>query len=210
MLTGPSRPEAADGERAPADERRHAVLTAAVDLCRERGYAATSLADVAERAGGTVDDLVREWSSKAALVITAFRRVMAAELRYADTGDFRADLRAQLSGMARLLADPGLGPLLTDLVAEAQRDRGTALAFAELVFRPNRAAARDRFASAQRAGQVRAGIDLDVAIDLTFAPLWFRFLLRTGPLSAAYAEQVADAALGGLAPGPGAAHVTPG
>jgi AcrR family transcriptional regulator len=186
---------------APVDEqRRRAVLAATVELCRAKGYAGLTVADVADRAGTTADELMRTWPSKAALVISAFRRVIAADLVYADTGDIGTDLRAQLVGMARLLSDPTFGPFLAELVAEAQRDPDTARAFVEYVFRPNRAAARERFATAQEAGQLRGDLDLDVAIDLTFAPIWFRFLLGTGPLSEEYATRVAHQALSGLAP----------
>jgi AcrR family transcriptional regulator len=187
--------------REPDDED---VLRATVELCREKGYAGLTVADVAARVGASADDLLRRWSSKAALVVSAFRRVVAADLRYAETGDFRADLREQLVSVARVLTDPALAPVLTELVAEAQRDHATARTFVEHVFQPNREAARERFAKARRDGQLRDDVDLEVAIDVAFAPLWFRFLLRTGPLSADYAAQVADAALAGL----GATDVT--
>jgi AcrR family transcriptional regulator len=184
----------------PQARLKSAVTAATLAVCREKGYAGLRLDDVAERAGTTTDVLTATWPSKAALVISAFRGLIARDLVYADTGDFAADLRGQLVGMVRVLTEPSFGPFLAELIAEAQQDETTAGAFLDYVFRPNRAAARERFAAAQRAGQLRTDVDLDVAIDLTFAPVWFRFLLRTGPLTAEYATQVADQALAGLRP----------
>src|SRR6185503_16600937 len=101
-------------------------------------------------AGTTTAELTARWPSKGALVITAFRGLLARDLAYADTGDFRADLRAQLVGMAKVLADPKFGPFLAEIVAEAQQDEATDRAFLEHVFEPNRALARERFTKARQ------------------------------------------------------------
>lgn len=184
----------------PDDSTRRAVLKAALALTREQGYAKLDLAAVAELAGTDRAAIDQGWPSKSALVINAFRDTIARELMYAETGDFAADLTTQIVAMARILADAEFGPYLSELIAEAQHDPVTAQAFLDLVFKPNRAAARQRFVLAQQQGQLRRDLDLDTAIDLVFAPVWFRLLLRTAPLSQQYAERVVELALAGLRP----------
>jgi hypothetical protein len=54
--------------------------------------------------------------------------------------------------------------------------------------------------AAQHAGQLRADLDLSVAVELLVGPLYHRWLLRTAPLTEAYADAVTDLALRALAP----------
>ena len=50
-------------------------------------------------------------------------------------------------------------------------------------------------------GTVRRGLDLDVALDLLYGPIFFRVLLGHGPLDVRFADRVFDHAMKGLAGG---------
>ncbi|NEE45919.1 TetR family transcriptional regulator, partial [Streptomyces sp. SID8455] len=50
--------------------------------------------------------------------------------------------------------------------------------------------------------QLRPDADPRIALELLIAPLTHRWLLRTLPLTHAYADTIVDYALGGLAPRP--------
>jgi AcrR family transcriptional regulator len=176
------------------------VLATAISLCREKGYGAISLEKVAAQAGVEVADVWKRWPSKSALVIDAFRREVASEMVYPDTGDFEADLRTQLKAIARLFSDPSISPHLARLVGEAQRGPAVAEEFREMVYGPNRSAARARFQEALRQHQIRDDLDLDAAIDLTFAPFWFRLLIQSGPMADDYVDAIVDMSLRGLRP----------
>jgi hypothetical protein len=43
--------------------------------------------------------------------------------------------------------------------------------------------------AAQRAEQIR-GVDLEVATELLYGPVYYRWLLRTGPITRAYVDAV--------------------
>lgn len=182
------------------EDIRQKILASALDVCRSNGYQKTTVEAIAAGAGVAVDVVTAAWPSKAAVVIDAFRRSVGAEFLILDSGDFKSDLIAQLVGVARIFADPEIAPHLTQVIGEAQYDGAVAEAFRERIFAPNRHVARKRFVSAQRSGQIRADIDLDAAIDLAFAPLWFRLLLPTGTVGKGYAEAIAELALSGLRP----------
>jgi AcrR family transcriptional regulator len=187
------------------DEAGKALLQSALALCREKPYAEFSAADVAARAGLDEQELLRRWPTKALLVLQALFREVGPKLAYAETGDFAADLRAQLDGIVGAFADPAVGPHLAALAAEANRDPKLAQVFLDRVFTPNRAAARKRFGQAQEAGQVRRDIDLDAAIDMAFGPVWFRLLLGTGGLDPGLGGRLAEQLLAGIAvPSPSA------
>jgi AcrR family transcriptional regulator len=182
----------------PADVRRQQVINTALKLCRERGYDQLTLGAICAASGVPAEEIGQWWPSVSALVIDAFRAEIGPKLSYEFTGDFAADLRAQLVAIARLFAAADFAPHLAALVAHAQRDADVAAAFIRRVYGPNRAAALARFEEARDAGQLRSDIDLAIAVDLAFAPLWFRLLLSTGEITVAYAEEIARLALAGL------------
>lgn len=179
------------------DSRRQ-VIGAALKLCREHGYDTLTLDAVAAASGVPVAQISKWWPSVSALVIDAFRAEIGPKLSYQSTGDFASDLRTQLVATARLFAADDFGPHLAALVAAAQRDAGIAATFIERVYGPNRAMALARFREARDAGQLRRDLDLDIAVDVAFAPLWFRLLLGTGAVTPAYAEETAKLALSAM------------
>jgi hypothetical protein len=61
-------------------------------------------------------------------------------------------------------------------------------------------ATADRLRAAQEAGQLAADVDADLAAELLFGPLLHRWLLRTAPLDAGFADRVVEHLLAGLAP----------
>ena len=198
--TGGAGPPGADrtGPEEP-DETGRAVLDATLALCRVDPPVRVDLGAIAARSGVAEQDVLARWPSAEAVLLDALRGQVAPALVFPDTGDFAADLRAQLVAIAEVFADPAVGPRLAALAAAAGRDPLIARAFAERVFRPNRMLSRRRFEQARAAGQLRPEVDVDTGIDLAFGPLWFRLLLGTAPLSADYASAVAELALVGLA-----------
>ncbi|AZM45812.1 hypothetical protein DMB38_08180 [Streptomyces sp. WAC 06738] len=186
----------------PSPGARQDFLRAVVKLCRERVYEDIQPADVAKLAGHDEQQLRAIWPTKSLMVVEALFGEVAPRLVFPDTGDFEADLRSQLTSIAEAFGDPGVGPHIAALAAEANTDRMLAKVFLDRVFTPNRAAASKRFRAAQEAGQVRRDLDLDAAIDMVFGPIWFRLLLGTGTLTAELGASLADHAVGGLASRP--------
>lgn len=107
--------------RIPADERRALVIEAAADAFAERGFTATTTADIAERAGVSQPYVIRLFGTKRALFLAvaercfarveaAFRaaaaaagpdgRLAAMGRAYIDLLEDRRDLRLQLHAYA--------------------------------------------------------------------------------------------------------------
>jgi AcrR family transcriptional regulator len=136
MVTMAHRPDASSPRRRgrpfnPALDG--AVLGAAVDLLRERGYQRLRVDDVATRAGVGLGALYRRWPTKRDLVIAALAAA-APDRDVPATSDPAADVVAGLLKMARGFAGPKsriLGGLLSELPDEpelADAVRGTLIA----------------------------------------------------------------------------------
>ncbi len=182
----------------PGRETRQAIFGAVVRAVRARGIADLDIERIAQAAGVERESVRAWWPTDSGLVIEAFRAALASDLAYPDTGDFTADLTTQLAAIARLFADPQTGPYLAAILGLAQADPVVAEEFRALVFTPNRMAARQRFVKAQEDGALRRGIDIDVAIDLTFAPFWFMLLVRGEPAPAEYIDAIVRLSLTGI------------
>lgn len=183
---------------------RRAVLTATIDLLQEVPYARLSIEGIASRAGVGKQTIYRWWPSKAFVLFDAF--LMLSESREGegpvlpDTGDLRADLTLVLRATVAELNDPRLGEPMRAMATEVAHDPSLAEAYHRRLDAPLREAKRRRLASAQDAGDIAEGIDLDIAIDIVWGPVLNRWLQRSGALDDDYVDALVDAALVGLRP----------
>ncbi|RKN51046.1 TetR/AcrR family transcriptional regulator [Micromonospora endolithica] len=186
-----------------SDRSRRAVLAAARDLVVEVGYPRLSIEAVARHAGVGKQTIYRWWPSKGAVVLDAVRALSEDEtggITLPDTGDLEADLKTVLRATAVEFGDPALSALLRGLYAEIAVDPELAMLYREQVDRPVTEAKLARLRAGQRAGQLHPEADLALCLDLLYAPFVQRWLLRTGPLDAAFADALVEATLRAFAP----------
>ncbi|MBT2399527.1 TetR/AcrR family transcriptional regulator [Streptomyces sp. ISL-100] len=205
----PSTPRTPDTTRR-SERSRRAIYEAALSLVGEVGYAKTTIEGIAARAGVGKQTIYRWWPSKAAVLLEAFidlgeQAAEAAgtdgsEYEIPDTGDLAADLRTVLRATVDELVDPKYEAPSRALAAAGVVDPKVGAEFVEKLLEPQLQLYVKRLRAAQEAGDVRAGIDPRIALELLVAPLAHRWLLRTLPLTHEYADAVVDYALGGLTP----------
>jgi AcrR family transcriptional regulator len=186
------------GDRKPPDptrrnqRSRQAILTATADLLGEVGYSKLTVEAIAARAGVGKQTIYRWWPDKGAVVLDAYLALVEAdqELTFPDSGDLEADLRMVLGSMMDSLADPVFERRYRALLAAIQDDPTLAAALWDRLLKPWLAATIRRLRAAQQAGQLRNDVDLEVAAELLYGPAYYRWLLRTGPISRQYADAV--------------------
>jgi AcrR family transcriptional regulator len=184
------------------ERSRLAILTAAQELLTEVGYAALTIEAIAARAGVGKQTIYRWWPGRGAVILDALT-VSAAEQKLPDTGDVHADLRVVMRATVAEFADPRLSATTRALTIETLSNETLAAQVRDRLLEPQMAAIRSRLAAGQEAGQIRAGVDLGVAAELFMGPLYHRWMLGTGPLTEAYADDLVDLAMAGLTPAPG-------
>jgi AcrR family transcriptional regulator len=173
------------------ERSRQAILTATADLLGELGYTKLTVEAIAARAGVGKQTIYRWWPDKGALVLDAYLALVGAdqELAFPDSGDLEADLRLVLGSTVDSLADPVFERRYRALLTAIQDAPELAAALFDRLLKPWLAATTQRLRAAQQAGQV-ADIDLDVAAELVYGPIYYRWLLRTGPISHQYLDAV--------------------
>ncbi|MER5485360.1 TetR/AcrR family transcriptional regulator [Streptomyces sp. NPDC002812] len=183
-----------------SEESRQAIIEAALGLCVERGFTSTTIEGIAARAGVGKTTIYRWWPSKAAILIEGVENARDAAAGFPDTGDIRADLVAQTSSVMRLF-NTEFGEIWRGLIGAAQSDEVAADGVTRIL-RVSIDACVERLATARDAGQIRADLDLEMAVELLYGPIYHTWLLRTRPLPEAYMESVLAMLLPALVPAP--------
>lgn len=199
-MPAPPPPAARPGRgRRPAAEVRGAVLAAAGAMLLENGLRDITFEKVAARAGASKMTLYKWWPSPGALAFDAYFAATEQTLRFDDTGDLAADLTRQLRAFTGFLTSPGNGQVIAELIGAAQSDPDLAAALDERYTLPRRALAVRRLRSAQEAGQIRAGTDLESVVDQLWGACYHRLLLPARPLDADFAGTLVRNLLTGIA-----------
>lgn len=187
-----------------SERSRQAILAATRALISEVGYGKVSIEAIAARAGVGKQTIYRWWPSKGAVIFDSFLALSAAadgqEMKLPDTGDLEADLKLVMRATVAEFADPDFERPIRALNTEIINDPELATQFREKLARPVDEAKKTRLRSAQQAGQLAPDADLDLVLDVLYAPLFQRWLHRSGPLTAEYADSLVDITLRAFRP----------
>jgi AcrR family transcriptional regulator len=176
---------------------RQVLLETAIELVFEVGFRAVSIESIAAKAGVAKTTIYRRWPNKAAVVMDAFMVRIGSGTLFPPAEKVTERIKMQMRAMAKTFRGRD-GALVKALLAEAQFDPELATAFRERWTLPRRAMALGVFREAVRRRELRPDIDLEVTIDLLYAPLYYRLQMGTGPLSEAYIDGLFHHAMNGL------------
>jgi AcrR family transcriptional regulator len=188
-----------------------AIRRAVVQELAAVGYGRLSIEAVARRAGVGKTAVYRRWSSKLDMVLELVSNVAGQSLPLPDTGTLRGDLEVVLRIITRALSHPLASQIVPDLLAEAARNPQIAKTLGEVLRTNQHDIGMQLIDRAIARGELSAGTDPDLAIDLIVGPLYWRLAVaRTGE-SAEYLPRMAtatEAALVALRPRAEASAVT--
>lgn len=188
MCRRPGRPRDAHAERA--------ILEATIDLVAEVGFAGLTVDAVATRAGVGKATIYRRWSSKAELLYAAMEATHE-EWEPPDTGSLRGDLVAVFEHLAEHVAATRAGKSMPALIAEAETNSELAALVHQFVD-DRRTKTRVVFERARQRGEIGDGFDVELAIDMACAPVFYRRLLSGAPVRAGDGERIVAMLLDGI------------
>jgi AcrR family transcriptional regulator len=184
--------------RPRSEKARRAILDAAADLLLDQGMARVSMDVVAERAGVSKATIYRWWPSKERLALDALLEWAAAGAPPRDTGTLRGDLLALVRPWVREIRKRPFGRVIAGLISEAQSNPEFASVYRHHFVDKRREPMRTAFARAVDRDEAPPDVDVDVAIDLIYGPLYHRLLHGHAPLTDRFAQAVVDLALNGI------------
>lgn len=177
-----------------------AILDATGELVADQGLAATSIDQIATRAGVGKQTIYRWWPNKAALVLD-YAQERARPVVEPDTGSLQGDLVRLAADLVSTLSDSPAGRVCAELIGSAEADPDFGRSFRETFVSGRRATVLAVLERWQERGEVRADLDLEVATDLLYGPIWYRRLVGQTPLTPAFADRLADEVAAAIAPG---------
>jgi AcrR family transcriptional regulator len=165
-----------------------AVFEAAAKLVAERGHAAITMTDIAQRAGVAATSLYRRWGDVRTLLMEVAVEELTAESPLPDTGSLREDLRIWARRIAGGLRAPSGSPFFRTLIATSPPPGAGGMA-RMTAFGPRLEQIAILLDRARARGEAAPPL-MDV-IDHLLAPLYMRTLFGA-PFDDAFAEGLAD------------------
>jgi AcrR family transcriptional regulator len=180
------------------------IVRATLEVLLEDGYRGLTMEQVRSRAGVGKATLYRRYGSKQELVSEAIRHLNQ-PIDRPDTGSVRADIlavaRSVLAGAQRV----GFASFVPRVLADAAGDPEMHAIFYENLVAPRRAVMGDVLRRGVARGELRADLDVELAIDALTGPWVYRLLLAGGDADAIYSLDPAallDLVLPGMAARP--------
>lgn len=161
------------------------------------GFTAVTVEEIADRAGVSKATIYRWWPNKAAVMTESFLELTIPDDAPVDTGSVREDIRLRLRGLARVLAGRG-GRFIAALIAESQTDAEVAEALRVNWIAARRRETRFLLRRGIERGELRPDLDLEVAIDALYSPVYWRMLTGYAPLSDEFVDGLAEHVIEGL------------
>ena len=180
-------------------EARRAILRAAHALLTEGGVSTVTMEGIAARAGVGKPTIYRSWPNAHAVAMAALmEEIEAPAAPQRPAASAISALRAQLREVAQVFSTP-LGRNVTLMIASAESETELSKAFRNHFILARRNEGRRLLEKAMHNGELRANLDIEVALDLIYAPVFYRLLMGHAPLDAAFTDGVITHVLDGLA-----------
>ncbi len=177
----PRRRRAPAGAAVLREDVTEAIRAAVFEELAAVGYARMSIEGIARRAGVGKTAVYRRWRSKLHLVLDVVSALAVQGLPAPDTGSLEGDLRLLYEVTSRALRHPVASQIIPDLQAEAARNPEIAEVLRKTLREGQDGVASKILAAAAERGELAAGLDTDLALDLISGPLYWRSVVIRSP-----------------------------
>jgi len=190
----------ADARQQRGVHAERAILDATGELLAERGVHELTVERVAARAGVAKTTIYRRWRGKRELALAVLLdTIETADAVPDDLGDTRAELISFVGATVRVLRSTLMGRVMQGLVSDLAADPKLARAFRERIVGARMAELAQVIERGIERDALRPDIDLELAHELLFGPVYYRLLLSGSALDDGLAERVVDSVLPSIA-----------
>jgi AcrR family transcriptional regulator len=181
-----------------------AIMDAVYALLQEKSVRDLTMEEVAKRAKVGKPTLYKWWPTKATLVLAMLCERMAPNLEKPTGLSAEESLRFRVRRLIDAFNGP-FGKIVAGLIAEGQSEPAVLQEFFERWVSPRRNATIADLQRGKNAGELRSETEPELLNDAIFGAIYYRLLLRSGPLTRRFGEELVEQVLRGrlLEPGRG-------
>jgi AcrR family transcriptional regulator len=176
-----------------------AILDATRELLAETSVGELTVERVAARSGVAKTTIYRRWRGKNELALAVLLDMVENIVATPDLGDTRNELVTFVNAAVKVLGSTLMGRVMQGLVSDFATFPDLGRAFRDRVVAMRVAEVRRLIERGIERGDLRPDVDIELAHELLFAPVYYRLLLSGAPLDDGLAERIVDAVMPALA-----------
>ncbi len=173
-----------------------AIMDAVYALLQKKSVRDLTMEEVARRARVGKPTLYKWWPTKATLVLGMLSERMAPNLAMPTVLSAEESLRLRVRRLIDAFNGP-FGKIVAGLIAEGQSEPAVLQEFFARLVSPRRNATIADLERGKNAGELRSDTEPDLLNDAIFGAIYYRFLLRSGPLTRRFGEELVEQVIRG-------------
>jgi AcrR family transcriptional regulator len=179
------------------DTLQRKILKTALEQVFASGFCEVSVESIAAGAAVGKTTVYRRWPNKAAVIMDAFLMEVEPNTVFPPKARAIDSLYAQMLSQVKVFRGK-YGILIRALIGEAQLDPDMREAFRERWIMPRRRKLKTVIEEAMRQGDFRKDIDLEYTMDMLYAPIYYRLLTGSGPISDSFVHGLLEQVRSGI------------
>ena len=168
-----------------------AIMDAVYDLLQSKSVRDLTMEEIAKRAKVGKPTLYKWWPTKATLVLEMLCERMAQKLEKPTVLTAEQSLRFRVRSLIDAFNGP-FGKIVAGLIAEGQSEPAVLQEFFDQWVSPRRNATIADLQRGKDAGELRSETEPELLNDAIFGAIYYRMLLRSGPMTRRFGEELVD------------------
>ena len=173
-----------------------AIVDAVYALLQEKSVRDLTIEEVAKRAKVGKPTIYKWWSTKATLVLAMLCERMAPKLEKPTVLTAEESLHFRVRRLIDAFNGP-FGKIVAGLIAEGQSEPAVLQEFFDRWVSPRRNATIADLQRGKHAGELRSETEPELINDAIFGAIYYRLLLRSGPLTRRLGEELVEQVIRG-------------
>src|SRR5258705_6555228 len=168
-----------------------AIMNAVYALLQKKSVRDLTIEEVARRAKVGKPTIYKWWSTKATLVLAMLCERMAPNLEKPTGLSAEESLRHRVRRLIDAFNGP-FGKIVAGLIAEGQSEPAILREFFDRWVSPRRNATIADLHRGKNAGELRSEAEPELLNDAIFGAIYYRLLLRSGPLTRRFGDELVE------------------